>query len=97
MSNLPSRLGFCFLLSYATHPETEEQRHAKDTSLTNDVIRRGATLLGIAGRVKETYPNLTVQGFAAMRAISDSNKFKRLLDPCKGVVRLSGDQTLRRP
>ena len=217
MPNLPSNLAFCALLSYTTHPTTEEQQHAKDTSLAlkqgkkylnppcsicelvaqrlfehrdlnafagffgpevlavpipssslkqpgslwiphelalalkglglvgdvlplvkrqsalpkaatsvpsarpkaaahyesvvveqrliapssillvDDVVTRGATMLGIAGRVKETYPHLAIRGFAAMRAISEASKFNSLFAPCKGTIRLSGDQTIRRP
>jgi len=53
--------------------------------------------VGIAGRVRETYPSLTVQGFAAMRAIFDSKEFRSLMGPCKGVITLSGKQNKRRP
>jgi len=65
--------------------------------LVDDVITRGATMLGIAGRVMEAYPGIPVLGFAAMRALSQPDPFVRLVDPCRGRVSLSGDQTFRRP
>lgn len=65
--------------------------------LVDDVITRGATMLGIAGRVMEAYPGIPVLGFAAMRALSHPHPFERLVDPCRGRVTLSGDQTFRRP
>jgi hypothetical protein len=65
--------------------------------LVDDVITRGATMLGVAGRVMESYPSMLVQGFAAMRAVSNQGEFKSLMDPCCGKVTLQGDQTRRRP
>lgn len=65
--------------------------------LVDDVLTRGATMLGVAGRVLETYPESPVFGFAAMRAISDPKDFKGLVSPERGWIYLKGDQTLRRP
>lgn len=65
--------------------------------LVDDVITRGATMLGIAASVMEAYPDIPIRGFAAMIAISDSNAFRSILMPCRGKITLHGDQTRRRP
>ncbi len=65
--------------------------------LVDDVITRGATLLGICARVMEAYPGLPIFGFAAMRAVSPPDKFERIFDPQRGKVTLRGDQTYRTP
>lgn len=65
--------------------------------LVDDVITRGATMLGVAGRLVEEYPNVQVKGFAAMRAVTNPDEFQNLLDPRKGKISLLGDQTIRRP
>ena len=65
--------------------------------LVDDVITRGATLLGIGARVLEAYSEIPVLGFAAMRAISSPAEFVSLVDPRRGQVALRGEQTLRIP
>ncbi len=66
--------------------------------LVDDVITRGATLLGAASRLQEMFPRARIRAFAAMRAISSPEDFEALLHPCVGTVSLSGDgSTWRRP
>jgi predicted amidophosphoribosyltransferase len=66
--------------------------------LIDDVVTRGATLLGAASRLAEAFPGARITAFAAMRAISERDEFKRILDPCIGQIRLREDgSTLRRP
>ncbi len=65
--------------------------------LVDDVVTRGATMLGVAARLLETYPDSPVFGFAAMRAISEPADFTGLVSPVKGWITLKGDQTRRRP
>lgn len=65
--------------------------------LVDDVVTRGATMLGVAGRVLETYPDSPVYAFAAMRAISEAREFTGLVSPVRGWITLKGDQTHRRP
>jgi hypothetical protein len=65
--------------------------------LVDDILTRGATLLGCANRLSELFPGVPVQGFAAMRTISDEKEFSSLYDPCLGTVSLRGEQTFRRP
>lgn len=66
--------------------------------LIDDVVTRGATLLGAASRVVEAYPALPVAAFAVLRTISDPALFRDLVDPVFGRIELrpQGD-TLRRP
>lgn len=65
--------------------------------LVDDIITRGATLLGCAQRLKEAYPEIPIYAFAAMRSISEEVDFTGLTDPCVGMVTLRGGQTYRRP
>jgi len=65
--------------------------------LVDDVITRGATMLGAASRLAEVYPEAEIRCFAMIRTMSRSETFVRILDPCLGHIRLSGDQTFREP
>jgi adenine/guanine phosphoribosyltransferase-like PRPP-binding protein len=66
--------------------------------LVDDIVTRGATLLGVANRLADAYPKTFIRAFAAMRTISSPNEFEKEYDPCKGTIELrpQGD-TLRRP
>ena len=66
--------------------------------LVDDVVTRGATLIGAASRPRETFPNASIKAFAVMRAISTPTEFRGILDPCVGTIQLSRDGlTVRRP
>jgi predicted amidophosphoribosyltransferase len=69
-----------------------------DILLIDDVITRGATLLGAASRLADAFPNAHIRAFAAMRTITNESEFERLYYPTVGEITLrpSGD-TLRRP
>jgi len=66
--------------------------------LVDDVVTRGATLLGAANRLADVFPQTRIRAFAAMRTISNQDEFDKLYVPCVGTIELreSGD-TLRRP
>lgn len=66
--------------------------------LVDDIVTRGATLLGAANRLADVFPQSRIRAFAAMRTISNPDEFNELIDPCVGTIELreSGD-TLRRP
>ena len=66
--------------------------------LVDDIVTRGATLLGAASRLHEAYPSTPIAAFAAMRTISSPDDFHGVLDPAVGEITLrpQGD-TLRRP
>lgn len=66
--------------------------------LVDDVVTRGATFLGAAGRVAGLYPNADIRAFAAMRTVSNSNEFNHVMDPRIGTITLKDDgHSLRRP
>jgi hypothetical protein len=66
--------------------------------LVDDVVTRGASLLGAANRLADVFPKAHIRAFAAMRTISNPLEFEKVHDPCVGTIELrdSGD-TLRRP
>jgi hypothetical protein len=66
--------------------------------LVDDVVTRGATLLGGANRIAEVYPKARMAAFAALRTVSNPRDFVRVYEPANGYITLlpSGG-TLRRP
>ncbi len=66
--------------------------------LIDDVVTRGATLLGAANRLVDAFPQTRIRAFSVMRTISDPDDFIKLYNPCKGTITLrpAGD-TIRRP
>lgn len=66
--------------------------------LVDDVITRGATLLGAANKLQDSFPNAKIRAFAFMRTIGKSDKFVSIIDPCKGKITLRDDgNTIRDP
>jgi predicted amidophosphoribosyltransferase len=66
--------------------------------LVDDVITRGATLIGCANRLIDAFPECRIRAFAAMRTISYPSDFQKEYLPCQGTIDLceTGD-TFRRP
>ena len=64
--------------------------------LVDDVVTRGATLLGTAARIQEAYPGVPICAFAAMRTMSEPKDFKALVDPVVGAITLVGGGYTRR-
>lgn len=69
----------------------------KEILLIDDVITRGATLLGAANRLREVFPVAPIKALAAMRTMSPPLQFNRLFDPCKGEISFDGQNIRRRP
>ena len=65
--------------------------------MVDDVVTRGATLLGTAGRVRDAYPDVPILAFSAMRAISEPSEFRGLVDPVVGTITRRGAYTHREP
>jgi predicted amidophosphoribosyltransferase len=67
--------------------------------LVDDIITRGATLVGAANRLAEAFPKARIRAFAAMRTISVPSQFVSLYEPCCGTIQYRdwADDTLRRP
>jgi predicted amidophosphoribosyltransferase len=66
--------------------------------LIDDVITRGATLLGAASRLAEAFPDARICAFAAMRTITNESDFEKEYCPVVGRISLRPEEdTLRRP
>ena len=64
--------------------------------LVDDVVTRGATMLGAASRVAEAFPNAEIVGFAMVRVVGWNSKFKALADPVGGQISLSSNGNTHR-
>ena len=62
----------------------------------DDVVTRGATMLGAASRLCAREPSLKIFAFAAVRTISDG-EVDEIFDPVIGSLELHQQQTFRRP
>ena len=69
----------------------------KEFLLVDDVVTRGATLLGTANKLSDAFPNAQIRAFVAMRTISKPENFVRINAPCKGTITLVGNDTFRNP
>lgn len=66
--------------------------------LVDDIVTRGATLLGAANRLADVFPECHIHAFAAMRTISNPDEFVKVYDPCVGTIDLwETGETYRRP
>lgn len=66
--------------------------------IVDDVVTRGATLLGCAEVLERAFPDTEIVGFAAVRCISSPDEFSVIDAPVIGTIRLTPDgSTLRRP
>lgn len=54
--------------------------------LVDDVVTRGASLLGAAWRLWKAREDLDVRAFAVIRTISNPATFTQILDPCQGLI-----------
>lgn len=71
---------------------------ADEILLVDDVVTRGATLLGAASRLHLVYPHAHIRALVMMRAVSDPKDFAKITDSCVGSITLRPDgTTLRRP
>lgn len=58
--------------------------------LVDDVITRGATLMGAARRLGEAHRGCKIRAFAAVRAISNGAEFDRCWLSCRGAISDAG-------
>ena len=66
--------------------------------LIDDVITRGATLLGCANRLADAFSQCRIRAFVAMRTISNPAEFESVYSPCIGTIGLYGaGDSFRRP
>ena len=65
--------------------------------LVDDVVTRGATLLGAAWRFGEAFPRCELRGFAMVRTES-FDEVMRVRDPCVGSIEIArSGKAVRRP
>jgi len=65
--------------------------------LVDDVVTKGATLLGAASRLQETYPQAKVFAFALVRTLGFVDDIERIVEPAVGTISLRGDEAVREP
>ena len=65
--------------------------------LIDDVITRGATMIGCASRLRSFFPEVPIKGFAVMRTMSGTSKFTKIEDPCVGTINNYSHGTFRTP
>ena len=65
-------------------------------TLIDDVITRGAQMLGAAWRIWSARPDVAVRGFAVIRTVSRPEDFSGIAAPCAGQVVLGRDEECRR-
>jgi predicted amidophosphoribosyltransferase len=65
--------------------------------LIDDVVTRGATLIGCANRLADAFPECQIRAFVAMRTISNPNDFQSEYSPCIGTIDLREGETYRKP
>lgn len=65
--------------------------------LVDDVVTRGATIMGGVNRLREAFPDSKIRAFAMMRVMSDVEAFADVEDPCIGTITMYGDDTKREP
>ena len=72
---------------------------ANEIVLVDDIVTRGATLLGAANRLHDVFPAAKIRAFAVMRTISDPSEFRAFYDPRIGTITYREEQgdTIRRP
>lgn len=66
--------------------------------LVDDIVTRGATLLGAANRLVDAFPDTPISAFAVMRTISNEDEFEDMYAPCVGTITLDEyGNSFRRP
>lgn len=70
---------------------------SNDLVLVDDVVTRGATMLGAANRLADRFPNARIRSFALVRTQSNPLNFTNFVAPVQGTITLYGDETRREP
>lgn len=65
--------------------------------LVDDVVTRGATLIGAANKLADAFLNAHIIAFVAMRTISNPAEFRKIYSPVRGTIELQlSGETFRR-
>jgi hypothetical protein len=93
--------------AYQHYASLEVQKmlsESKEILLVDDIVTRGATILGAANKLIDVYPEAHIRAFAAMRTISPMRtmsppqRFRSINEPCVGEITLRDDgEAFRRP
>ena len=67
-----------------------------DIVLVDDVVTRGATILGAAWVLRDSMPLATLRAFAAVRTMS-KQEVLAIVEPVVGRIHLSGGRPKREP
>lgn len=68
----------------------------KSIILVDDVITKGATLLGSANKLHQIFPKTPIKAFVVVRTVSSSAQFREIYDPVHGHIKLLDDGNTRR-
>ncbi len=55
--------------------------NVENVILVDDVVTRGHTFMGCAWRIEEAYPEASIHAFAAIKTVSNPDKFRGFVDP----------------
>jgi len=69
----------------------------EEVILVDDVVTRGATIIGGVNRLKEAFPSAEIRAFAMMRLMSSFGDFVGVKDPCVATITMYGNDTRRKP
>lgn len=81
---------------YSTIEVQKNLEPPKNILLVDDVITRGATLLGSASRLCEAFPSVPIRAFAVLRVITNPNEFSKINSPVVGDIKLKPDGNTQR-
>jgi len=85
----------------AAHLESLQVSSAVDLPpvvvLVDDVITRGAQVMGAAWALWKVRPDLEIRAFAVIRTTSDEGAFTDVIDPVIGTITVRGAETFRAP
>ena len=82
---------------YDTVEIIEPMHEIGDIILVDDVVTSGATILGVASKLAERFPDSEIKAFAAVRTISNPLEFTNMMRPAKGTITLHDVYTIRDP
>ena len=69
----------------------------KEIVLVDDIITRGATIMGGINKLVEAFPDTKIRAFAMMRTISNPKDFVDIRNPRTGTITMTGEYTKREP
>ena len=62
-----------------------------DMVLVDDVVTRGATMMGAANSLATRFPKARIRAFGLVRVQSWAERFVNFVDPCTGTITLQAD------